>query len=99
MGEAFGVAFLEAQSAGLPVVAGNDGGVAEVVGDGESGLLVPPRDAAAFADGVAHLLHDDALRARLSAGATARIAAHHSLERAAETLRQAIEAAREKRRA
>ena len=95
--EAFGVAFMEAQSAGLPIVAGRDGGVAEVVGQGESGLLVPPRDAAAFADGVACLLRDDALRARLSAGATARIAKHHSLERAAETLRQAIEAAREKR--
>ena len=95
--EAFGVAFLEAQSAGLPVVAGNDGGVADVVGDGESGLLVPPRDAAAFADGAACLLRDDALRARLSAGATARIAAHHSLERAAQTLRQTIEAARDKR--
>ena len=95
--EAFGVAFLEAQSAGLPVVAGRDGGVADVVGDGESGLLVPPRDAAAFADGAACLLRDDALRARLSAGATARIAAYHSLDGAAQTLRQTIEAAREKR--
>ncbi len=94
VGEAFGVALLEAQAAGLPVVAGRDGGVADVVGDGESGLLVPPGDAAVFANALARLLRDDALRARLSAGATARIAQHHSLDAAAQTLRQAIEAVR-----
>ena len=37
---------LEAQAAGLPVVAGREGGVAEVVADGESGVLTPPRDPA-----------------------------------------------------
>ncbi len=94
VGEAFGMALLEAEATGLPVVAGRDGGVADVVGDGESGLLVPPRDPAAFAEAVARLLRDEALRARLSAGAAARIAQHHSLAAAALTLRQAIEAAR-----
>lgn len=97
IGEAFGVAPLEAQAAGLPVVAGRDGGVAEVVGHQESGLLVPPHDTAAFADAVSRLLGDATLRARLSAGAAARIGKRHSLDRAARTLRQAIEAARKRR--
>src|SRR5579871_6175310 len=47
--EAFGMALLEAQASGLPVVAGASGGVAEVVADTVSGLLVAPGDVAAFA--------------------------------------------------
>ena len=42
--EAYGVAMLEAQAAGLPVVAGRECGVAEVVQDGMTGVLTPPRD-------------------------------------------------------
>ena len=45
--EAYGLAMLEAQAAGLPVVAGQEGGVAEVVADGRSGVLAAPRDPAA----------------------------------------------------
>ena len=44
MREAYGVAMLEAQAAGLPVVAGREGGVAEVVQHGLTGILTPPRD-------------------------------------------------------
>jgi glycosyltransferase involved in cell wall biosynthesis len=75
--EAYGMAFLEAQASGLPVVAGNTGGVPAVVADGVSGVLTPVGDAAAFAGAVARLLDDPAERVRLSAGAIARIASHH----------------------
>ncbi|MEZ5830594.1 MAG: glycosyltransferase family 4 protein [Dongiaceae bacterium] len=47
--EAFGMALLEAQACGLPVLAGAAGGVAGIVADGKTGFLVPPGDAAAFA--------------------------------------------------
>ena len=47
--EAYGMAFLEAQAAGLPVVAGRTGGVPAVVADGVTGVLTPIGDAAAFA--------------------------------------------------
>ena len=67
--EAYGMALVEAQAAGLPVVAGREGGVGDIVREGESGLLAPPRDAAALADLAAFLLRDAGLRARLAQGA------------------------------
>ena len=54
--EAYGMAFLEAQAAGLPVVAGRTGGVPAVVADGVTGVLTPIGDAAAFAAATARLL-------------------------------------------
>ena len=54
--EAFGMALLEAQAAGLPVVAGCTDGVPAVVSDGETGLLPPPGDTVAFAAAVSTLL-------------------------------------------
>ena len=45
------MALLEAQAAGLPVVAGAVGGVPSIVADGITGLLTPPGDVGAFARG------------------------------------------------
>lgn len=63
---------LEAMAAGLPVVASDVGGVAELVADGETGLLVPAGDAAALAGALARLLDDPGLRRRMGAAARAR---------------------------
>jgi len=52
-----------------PVVATNVGDVPDVVTDGESGLIVPPRDGRALADAMEKLLVDRRLRDRLAAGA------------------------------
>ena len=61
--EAFGMALLEAQASGLPVVAGASGGVPAIVAAGETGLLVPPGDAAAFAAALRRLIVSNDLRA------------------------------------
>ena len=64
---------LDAQAAGVPVVASAVGGLVESVADGETGLLVPPRDPAALADAVARLLRDRPLRERMAAAGRARV--------------------------
>lgn len=92
--EAYGMVFLEAQASGLPVVAGADGGVPEVVTDGETGRLTPPGNPRAFAAALRTLLDEPGERERLGANASRRMAACHDLPGAAETLdrvlRQAV---------
>lgn len=83
--EAFGMAFLEAQAAGLPVVAGRERGVPELVREGESGLLVPPRDGPAFAAAVRTLLQDGPRRAAMARRAC-EVAAAHDIGQAAARL-------------
>ena len=61
--EGFGIVFLEAAAAGIPAVAGDSGGAAEAVVDGETGIVLPnPPDAAAVADALDRLLSDPAAR-------------------------------------
>ena len=84
--EAYGMAFLEAQAAGLPVVAGRTGGVPAVVTDGLTGILTPVGDPVAFAKALGYLLDCPDERARLAAGAASRILAHHDEAAAARAL-------------
>jgi len=63
---------LELMAAGLPIVAGRVGQVAEYIEDGRSGLLVPPQDPAAMAQATLRLLADHELRARLGLAARER---------------------------
>lgn len=58
---------MEYMEAGLPVVATRVGGLPELVRDGESGVLVPPRDPGALAEAMAQMLDDASLRARMGA--------------------------------
>jgi glycosyltransferase involved in cell wall biosynthesis len=63
--EPFGRVVVEAMMCGRPVVATRGGGVAEIIRDGETGLLVPPGDASALAAALGTILSDPALAQRL----------------------------------
>lgn len=69
--EAFGIVLLEAMAYGLPIVATRipGSGVAWAAGEGETGPIVPPRDAASLADAIDSLILDEAERRRFGIAA------------------------------
>lgn len=64
---------LEGMAAGKPIVASNIAGFPDVIGDGESGLLVPEKDPPALANAIVTLAEDAALRQRLGAHGRAQV--------------------------
>jgi glycosyltransferase involved in cell wall biosynthesis len=79
--EGFSIPALQAMATGVPLVATTAGALPEVVGrHGETGLLVPPGDAAALARAIGALLDDPALGKRLSEAALRRSREHFSWE-------------------
>ena len=89
-GEAYGLAYLEAQAAGLPIVAWATAGVPEVVVDGETGILAAPGDIPALASAITTLLADPALRHRMGVAARDRVLGHHGLATAARRLNDGL---------
>ncbi len=76
--EGFGVACAEAMAHGRPVVASAVGGLLDLVVEGETGLLVPPRDVAALREALERLLADRDLRRRFGEAGRDRIREHFS---------------------
>lgn len=90
--EATSLSALEAMACGRPLIAGDVGGLAEMVVDGETGLLVPA-DAAALAVAILRLASDRELGARMAAAARACVVERHSHVRAARAYADIYEAA------
>jgi glycosyltransferase involved in cell wall biosynthesis len=88
--EGWGISAVEAAACGTPVVASDAEGLREAVRPGETGFLVPHRDADAWADRLIALLSDPALRARME-GASRAWAERFDWDREAETMRRIIE--------
>jgi glycosyltransferase involved in cell wall biosynthesis len=82
--ESFGRTLVEAMAAARPVVATAVGGVPEIIDDGVTGLLVPPHDPSALASGVARLLSDPALRARMGRAGREHASRHFGVDVCAE---------------
>lgn len=86
--EAFGIALLEAQAAGTPVVATDVGtGTEEALIHGETGLLIPPNDTPALVEAITSLLADRTRRARMGEAGRRFVRSEHSLESMAAQLR------------
>ena len=80
--EAFGLAFVEAMAFGLPVIGSRIEAVPEIVVEGETGLLVPPRDPAALARALCALLDDPTRARRMGEAGRARVAERFGWDRA-----------------
>jgi len=89
--ESFGLVLLEAMSRGLPVLASKVGGIPEVVTDGETGLLVEPRDVEAMADAIVRLASDPALRKRMGDAGRVRARNVFSVEKMLEGYDRALQ--------
>ncbi len=79
--EGLGTSLLDAMACAKPVVATTAGGMPEVVADGETGLLVPPRDDRALAAAIVTLLKDRQKRIAMGAAGERRVREHFSAER------------------
>lgn len=84
--ESFGITLIEAQVCRKPVVASNVGSVPEIIKDGETGLLVPPRDAGAIAGAVIRLIRDKGLSKKLGEAGFESVRKNYTIEKAMEKL-------------
>ena len=87
---------LEGAIQGTPTIAVDVGGVSEVLRDGETGLLLPGHDVAAFSTALQRILTDPPLRQRLGEGARQRVREEYTIDRAVsefETIYQRITSA------
>jgi len=79
--EGFSNAILEGMASGLPMIVTDVGGNAEAVIDGQTGLVVPARDAQRLSDAIVRLAGDPELRGTFGAAGRQRVAAHFGLQR------------------
>jgi glycosyltransferase involved in cell wall biosynthesis len=84
--EGFGLVYLEASAAGLPVVGTRDCGAEDAIRDGQTGFIVPQNDPGAVAEVVIRLLQDPALRQCMGAAGSAFAGEHTWAKVAAEVL-------------
>jgi len=84
--EAYGMAMLEAQACGLPVVAGASGGVSSIIDNHVTGTLTKPGDTLEFAQAIRDLIDNPMKVKEMSTAAKTNVVMHHSLESAANRL-------------
>ncbi len=91
--EGFGIAFVEAAASGIPVVAGDSGGVRTAVRDGETGVIVDPLDVGAAAAAIDQLLRDPQRRRDIGRAGRRAAEEYFNWERVARDVREFAAAA------
>src|SRR5436190_7491131 len=79
--EGLGTSLLDAMACRRAIVATSAGGIPEIVEDGVSGLIVPPRDAASLAKAIVRALKDEPMRSRFAGAGFARVRERFTVER------------------
>ena len=79
--EGLGTSLLDAMACATPIVATRTGGIPEIVEEGVTGLLVPPRDAPALARAIVRLLTDEPRRRTMGRAGVARVSERFTVER------------------
>jgi phosphatidylinositol alpha-1,6-mannosyltransferase len=85
--EGFGISFLEAAASGVPVVAGDSGGVRSAVRDGETGVVVPPENVEMIVNALAGFLRDDERRRKFGDAGRRAVETHYNWDRVARDTR------------
>jgi lipopolysaccharide heptosyltransferase II len=78
--EAFGRVIIEAQAAGVPVVATKVGGAIDIIDNGDNGLLVPPADVESMAEAVCRVWKDPQAASRMAQRALEKVKTHYTVE-------------------
>jgi len=86
--EGFGISFLEAAASGIPIVAGDSGGVRSAVSDGENGIVVPPQDVNAAVEALRSLLSDKDRRTEMGAAGRRLVETRFNWDRVASDTRE-----------
>jgi phosphatidylinositol alpha-1,6-mannosyltransferase len=81
--EGFGISFVEASASGIPVIAGDSGGIRSAVRDGETGIIVGPKDPDATAAALRRLLADPERRRAMGAAGRKAVVTHYNWDRVA----------------
>lgn len=88
---------MQAMLIGLPIVTTPVGAILEAVSDGDTALVVEPKNTAALTDALAHLVHDQQLAQRLGAAAQKRATEHFTLDRMLDKMEHIFLAAAQRR--
>jgi phosphatidylinositol alpha-1,6-mannosyltransferase len=81
--EGFGISFIEASASGIPIIAGDSGGVRSAVRDGETGVVVEPNDPDAVASALRQLLASPERRKALGRAGRRAVETHYNWDRVA----------------
>ena len=85
--EGFGISFLEAAASGVPIIAGDSGGVRSAVRDGENGVIVAPEDVTVVVEALRTYLSDAERRTRTGRAGRALVETYFNWDRVARDTR------------